>query len=187
MKKVLLLASVMALSASLAFAQAGAPNIFMDPMGSSCDLVQPPPGLWPVYVVHVLTPGATAIQFSAPLPQCALPGLLWLSDTAQYPVTIGDSQGGVAIGYGACIASPNLVLIINLFSQIPGPPCCLWPVLPDPAVPSGMIEVVDCNANLLLVGSEPSAVINSDGTCFCVEPLAAQESTWGNIKALYSE
>jgi hypothetical protein len=50
-----------------------------------------------------------------------------------------------------------------------------------------MIEVVDCNANLLLVGSEPSAVINSDGTCFCVEPLAAQESTWGNIKALYSE
>jgi hypothetical protein len=172
--------------ASLAFAQAGAINLYADQLGTSCDLVQPPPGLWAVYAVHVLSPGAIACQFSAPVPACAAAGALWLSDTAIYPVTVGGSQTGVAIGYGVCVGSPNHVLTINLFSQIPIPPCCLWPVLPDPNVPSGFVEVVDCANNLWTVGSQPSAVINSDPTCDCFEPLATEESTWGKVKSLYS-
>jgi hypothetical protein len=188
MKKALLLAAVMVLSANLAFAQAGAPNIFADPLGTSCDLFEVPPGLWTLYVVHMLTPGATAIQFSAPVPACAIPNLLWLSDTAVYPVTIGNSQAGVAIGYGGCIASPNVVLFINVFMQIPGiQPCCLWPVLPDPAAPSGTIEVVDCLNNLHFVGSQPSGVINPDPSCSCFLPIAVEETTWGSIKSIYSE
>ena len=80
---------------------------------------------------------------------------LYLSDTAVFPVTIGSSQTGVAIGYGACLAAPIHILSINVFCQGLTPPCCYYSVLPDPQTLSGQIEVVDC-ANNLLVGFLPA-------------------------------
>ena len=185
MKKVLFLAFVIVFSANMAFAQAGAINIFADPLGMSCDHFPLIGTLYFAYAVHVLTPGATASQWSAPLPPCALPGMLWLSDGAIFPVTIGNSQTGVAIGYGGCFASPVHVLTLQIFVQIPTPPCCVWPVLPDPAVPSGQIEVVDCAGVVISSPSQPSSVINPDPTCTCNPPIAVEESTWGGIKSLY--
>lgn len=187
MKRTAFFSLILVFCASFAFAQAGGINLFQDPGGASCDLVPTGVGtLWSVYAVHVLSPGATACQFSAPVPACAAGGAMWLSDTGVYGVTIGDSQNGVAIGYGVCVASPNHVLTINLFVQGVIPNCCLWPVLPDPNVPSGMVEVVDCANNLLTVSSQASAVINSDASCDCFEPLPTETSTWGKVKALYS-
>ncbi|UCH83642.1 MAG: hypothetical protein JSW50_14500 [Candidatus Latescibacterota bacterium] len=187
MRRTAFLSLILVFCASFAFAQAGAVNLFADPGGSTCDLVPVVGGLWSVYAVHVLSPGATASQWSAPVPACALPGGLWLSDTAVYPVTVGNSQTGVAIGYGVCVPSPNHILTINLFVQAPIAPCCVWPILPDPNVPSGKVEVVDCANNLLQVDSQASAVINSDPSCDCFEPLPTETSTWGKVKALYSQ
>lgn len=180
MKRSLLLTLAMLCIAGMAFAQAGSLTIAADPGGTNCNLADTTPGLCTYYVVHVNTPGATASQFYAPQPACML--AVYLSDGAVYPVTIGSSQTGVAIGYGACLPGPNNVLMINYFCQGLTPPCCYYPILPDPALPSGNIEVVDCQ-NQLLFATGGEGIVNSNQTCNCSVPV--EETTWGGIKSLY--
>jgi hypothetical protein len=177
----------MMMCASMAFAQMGGEvGIYADAGGTNCFLPDNVPGLCTYYVVHVWSPGATAVQYSAPQPACLL--AVYLSDTAQFPVTIGNSQSGVAIGYGACLASPITTLFINYFCQALTPPCCEYPVLPDPAVPSGTIEAVDCANNLVTGLPGLSGQINGDNTnCPCDPTIATEESTWGKVKSLYVE
>jgi hypothetical protein len=103
---------------------------------------------------------------------------------AIYPVTIGNSQSGVAIGYGACVPSPNHILTIQYFGSGLTGPCCLYKVYPDPFIPSAQIEVVDC-ANNILFATGGAALINPDATCTCY--VAAEETTWGKMKAIFAE
>ncbi len=122
-------------------------GIFADPQGTDCNLQDVVPGLCSYHVVvDAGATGMTAVEFSAPQPPCML--AVFLSDTAVYPVTIGTSQSGVAIGFGACLTGKIHVLTINYFCQALTSPCCEYPVLPDPNVPSGTIEFVDCSNNL---------------------------------------
>ncbi len=183
MKKTLLITLVLMLSASMAFAQGGSIGIFSDVAGSSCNLTDAAPGLLSLYVVHVLTPGATASQFAAPAPACML-GATYLSDSSPFSVVIGSSQTGVAIGYGACIAAPIHVLTIQFFASGLSTPCCYYPVVPDPNVPSGSIEVVDCTETLL-TATGGLGIINPDGTCQCDVPV--QDTTWGKVKSIFAE
>jgi hypothetical protein len=178
----------MLMSVSLASAQmAGEVGLYADPLGGSCFITDAAPGLLPIYAVHVWSPGASAIQFSAVMPACMV-GASFLSDTSVYPVTIGNSQNGVAIGYGACIASPNNVLIINYFVSGLTTACCELPVGPDPNVPSGSIEVVDCDSQLITGVEGLSGMVNGNPTdCECDPAVGTEESTWGKVKALYSE
>ena len=120
----------------------------------------PPPG------------GATVVSFSAPVPPCA-PLLIWLFDTSPLPVVIGNSQTGVAIGFGACLEAPIHVLTINYFCQGLTPPCCEYPVLFDPNSVTGEIEWVDCDFNLL-TGTSSTNVINGDSSCPCGPPPAPE-------------
>jgi hypothetical protein len=182
MKTFLVVLLILALGAGAALAQAGGIGLYSDPQGIDCDLFDTVPGLCTYYVFHQMTPGAIASQFSAPLPGCML--ATYLSDTAVFPVTIGSSQTGVAIGYGACIAAPIHILSINVFCQGLTSACCYYPVLPDPQTLSGQIEVVDC-ANNLLIGWGGQAVVNPDHSC-CCNCTPVEESTWGKVKSLYS-
>ena len=152
-----------------------------DPNGAEC-AIPDEPGLKPIYVVHTNTPGATASQFSAPAPACLQ--MVYLSDTPTFGVTIGNSQTGVSVGYGACLGSPIQVLTINYFAQGLTPDCCLYPVLPDPNVPSGRIEVVDCSSALVLANGG-DATVNENPGCPC-GALKTEQATWGQIKALYA-
>ena len=185
MKKVLLTTVILMFSASLVFAQAGRIGIFGDATGAvtSCAVVDDAPKLLPLYVVHVDAPSVTASQFMAPQPAC-MDGT-WLSDTAVFGVTLGNSQTGVAIAYGACLASPVHILTINIFASGTTAPCCVYPVTGDVNLPSGLIEIVDCADNLYY-GDGQSGVINPDATCACVDIVATQESSWGKIKSLYN-
>ena len=180
MKKALLLTLVLMLSASMAFAQAGSVGLFADMGGTDCNLPDVAPGLTPYYAVHVYHAGATACQFAAPMPACMT--ATYLSDTAVFGVTIGNSQTGVAIGYGTCQGAPTYVLAINYFTSGTTPPCCLYPVVPDPNVASGKVEVVDCT-NALLFGTGGAGIVNSTPNCDCNVPV--EDSTWGQVKALY--
>ena len=181
MKKVVFLTVALVFASSMAFAQAGSIGIFGDAAGTDCNLADVVPGLTPYYIVHV-NAVATASQFSAPTPACYLG--TYLSDGAVFPVTIGNSQTGVAIGYGLCQAGNVHVLTINFFTNGLTGPCCYYPILPDPVVTSGKIEVVDCNNNLLFA-SGGEGIVNADGSCQCDVPV--EDSTWGQVKALYSE
>lgn len=187
MKKALLLSLMIVCTASLAFGQAGQVGVFSDATGTDCNL--PAPGgnaLVFLAVVHINHGGATAVQFSAPLPACSAGFLVYLADQALFPVTVGNSQTGVAIGYGACLAAPVNVMNIQVLSTIAGgsaTPCCLYPTLPDPNLPSGEVEVVDCQNNLIF-GKGYIGVLNGNSTCTCAQ-VPTSENTWGGVKALY--
>ncbi|UCH82913.1 MAG: hypothetical protein JSW50_10600 [Candidatus Latescibacterota bacterium] len=188
MRRMVFLALVIVACASLAFAQAGGGIIISsDTQGIDCNLWDVVAGLANYYIVHIQIPGsisqATASQFSAPQPACLL--ATWLSDTTIWPVTIGNSQIGVAIGYGQCQPLPVHVLTMNYFTSGITGACCLYRPQPDPAVPSGQIEAVDCNNNLL-TGLGICAIVNPDASCPCWA-TPTEESTWGKVKSLYAE
>ena len=159
-------------------------GVYADNSGTECNITDNTQTLLSIYVVHKSPQGAWAAQFSAPMPVC-MTGATWLSDSAAYEV-IGSSQTGVAIGYGICATGPIHFLTINYFAQGTSDPCCLYAVLPDPDVPSGQIEVVDCNGQLLYAQGEVSTV-NGDASCPCGYPVAVEETTWGKVKSLYVE
>ena len=184
MKRALFLAAVIVATASFVWAQAGCIGLFRDTGGMDCNLLDMP-GVTLYHLVHVSITmgGATGCQFSAPQPACCL--ALYLSDQQIFPITLGNSQTGVAIAYGACMLSPIHVLSMQYFTQGTTPPCCAYPVLPDPNLPSGQIEIVDCEFNVVY-GVGGTGMINADASCPCLA-TPAEETTWGQLKSLYSE
>ena len=136
----------------------GIVGVYANTDGSDCNIRDLAPGLLEVYVVHNNIPGATACQFSAPIPAC-MAGVAWLSDTPEFPVVIGNSQTGVSIGYGECLTSPIHVMTITYFGSGLTQACCYYEVLPDPSAASGRIEVVDCNSLLLYADGMTSIVM----------------------------
>lgn len=179
MKKALLLTVALMLCAGAAFAQYGTIGLYGDMGGTSCWLNDKVAGLTPYYVVHMNTVSAAAAEFAAPKPACLL--ATWLSDTNAFPVTIGNSQTGVSIGYGSCRAAPVLILTLNYFTAGTTPACCLYPVLPHPI--NGGPWMVDCTQTQYPVGTN-IAVVNGNETCTC-ESVPTEDTTWGGVKALY--
>jgi hypothetical protein len=184
MKRLLLLTFVMMLGATLAFAQPGRVALYGDAGAVSCGIPSGT-GLIPVYVFHIGTSAATGCQYSAPKPVC-MTGGSWLADTNPFPVTIGSSQTGVSIGYGTCRAEPILVQTIQYFVAAATPPCCIYEVLPDPTADPPGLYMVDCSENLFSPVGQ-SGVINEQAACLCADIIPVQESSWGQIKALYTE
>jgi hypothetical protein len=127
--------------------------------------------------------GLTACQFAAPVSQCF--NGVWLSDSQVFPVTLGDSQTGVAIGFGQCLQAPVHVLTINLFCQGPGTECCFVWAVPHPSASSGEIELVDCTETLYF-GTGGAAIIQPDANQ-CMQYVPVQETTWGKMKSLYAK
>ncbi len=134
------------------------------------------------HVVHRTDFGMTACAYWAPKPSCFTAS--YLSDTNIFPVTIGNSQAGVSIGYGSCRPGPIHVQSIVYFTQGTTPQCCLYPVLGIPT--SGHVEAVDC-ANHLTHGIRRDERHQSEpASCTCGS-VKVEESTWGRVKSLYAE
>lgn len=181
--RLLTLALVVMLAAvGSAHGQAGAIILSSNDSGTECNLQDKSAGMCSYFVVHVSTIGALASSFSAPAPPCF--SGTWLSDTAMFGVTLGDSQNGVSVGYGSCLSSPIHVLTVNFVCQGLTENCCSYKVHPHPDVISGEIEVVDCSMNTLFaIGGR--AVVNPTTGCECGPPT--QDSTWGKVKTLYGQ
>jgi hypothetical protein len=94
----------------------------------------------------------------------------------------------VSIGYGSCRVGSIHVQTMNFFAMGNTPPCCHYWVRPDPAAPSNQVEVVDCN-NSLLYATGGLGFINPGPGCTCGYPcpVPVEETTWGRVKAVYSE
>ncbi|NIM22507.1 MAG: hypothetical protein GTO51_02380 [Candidatus Latescibacteria bacterium] len=136
-----------------------------------------------IFVVHVYTQGAMASQFMV---DCTSWGanLVYLGETSPFVVRIGDAQTGVAIGYGACIPSPNLLLTIKYLGTGTSRPCSYCQVVPHPAAIPAEVLVVDCaDPPNLLAATGGDVVVNPDPTCYCDIPV--EETNWGCVKALY--
>jgi hypothetical protein len=75
-------------------------------------------------------------------------------------------------------------MTIEYFIQGLTGPCCRYPVLPDPRLPSGKIEARDCVQNVMYP-TGGRGIINPNATCQCTFPVPVEETTWGQIKSLY--
>jgi hypothetical protein len=183
MKTALLLTLVLALGATVAFAQwweNGDIGIFADAAGMDCNLSDAP-GLLNVYFLHVNATGAVHSQWAAPHPACL--SAEHMSDVSAFPVHIGDTETGIIVGYDTCkIGTFLMTATYNVLA--PASECCRWLVVPDPSVPSGKIEIGDCS----FWWEYPpggQAIINSTPDCTCSVPT--EDTTWGQVKALYAE
>ncbi|UCH82575.1 MAG: hypothetical protein JSW50_08795 [Candidatus Latescibacterota bacterium] len=205
MRNLLISIVLLTVAAVPALGQSSWISMFSDIGGTDCNLPDVTPQLTPYYVVHYMyTPeGSTASQFWAPQPWCL--GAIYLSDTAVFPVTIGNSQEGVSIGYGSCHTNRVHVLTLNFFTQGTSPSCCCYFVYPHPASTTGEVEVVDCNNNLV-TATGGWGYVNADwvncgcwvgnqsggsgpaGPYGCInDPIAVEQATWGKVKSLYSD
>ena len=159
----------------------GSIGIYADTQGTDCNLSDAVVGMTTYHVVHLADFGMTACAYWAPKPSCFT--ATYLSDSNVFPVTIGNSQDGVSIGYGSCRPGPIHVQSIVYFTQATTPQCCLYPILGIPS--SGNVEAVDC-ANHLITAYGVTSVINPSSSCTCGS-VKVEESTWGRVKSLYAD
>jgi hypothetical protein len=164
----------------IAITPGGAIDLYGNNSGTAELVYDSTPGLVVIYVVHTFEPlgGAAACQFSAPKPACFAG--TYLSDTSVFPVTIGNSQSGVSVGYGSCRQYPIHVLTIAFFG-LGTTSCCYYPVLPDPNEPSGQVVAVDCGQQLVPV-TAGATVVNFVYGCYSIP---VEETSWGKVKSLY--
>lgn len=185
MKRLLLVALFLAIVAGTAFAQPrpGMIGISADPDGTSCNIYDAVPGLVSMYVVHLYGEEVTSSTWVARTPLCN--AMTYLQDTAVFPGTSGNSQTGVTIQYGACWSSPIHILTVNWIGQGTTPDCCPFVIVPHPLAASGQIETDDCDSNLMYATGF-GAHVNPSGNCInCWTPFPVEETTWGQVKALY--
>lgn len=169
-------------------AQSDVVAIFGDSLGSDCNVPNPPEvGTVLFYVFHYSATGAKGVRFMAPYQACLVETEFFL-DLYEFPATVGGSQSGLSVDYGECLTGWIHVLTIVYADYIGfgSPPCCLYPVLPDPSAPSGKIEVTDCHEKVVF-GVGVHGIVNSNESCPCGTPtgIIDRASTWGGIKALF--
>jgi hypothetical protein len=185
MKRALLIVFCLSFLAGAVNAQVpGSIGLFADPAASYCDVYDYAPGIVIVYVVHVMTTGATASQFRVDSNSWGA-NMLYLSEVVTPPYyAIGNSQTGVSIAYTYCVPSPNMIMYIQYFAQGLSATCSKIKVVDHPTATPPGIYVVDCSdPPNLLTATGGSVVINPDATCMCDIPV--EETTWGKIKSLY--
>jgi len=180
MKQLLLSAVVLLFGASLAFAQApgGIIGVYSDQGAGSCELEDFAGfGVTDYYVVHTHV-RCTGSQFMVTSGHLGTP----LPDKPVFPVTVGTSATGVSIGYGACYGVPRHILTISFFCEGLTPYGTTMQVVGHPtATPPGLLAT-DCAGNLV-EATGLTSYINRP----CNSPVAVEESTWGKVKALFSE
>lgn len=166
MKKVLLLMVAVLMISSVAMADHF--GVYSDATGSSCALGAA--GFNPnANVIHKFTLGATGSRFKVTLPL----GTLFFGFNTPY-VPIGVLTSDLSLGYGLCLnGSIPLGTITAQYTA------GVISVLPADAFAS--IIYTDCS-----FGEYPAtggnAYVGTEGPC---NEVATEQSTWGNVKALY--
>lgn len=178
----------------------GTLGAYADTGGMNCNAVDTAPGLLSIYIVHTGTDGATAIEFSAPVPACGAGTASYLSWGTPHgsavgnpvigdPTAIPPKAPGASIAYGACrntTLTNILVGTVSLFGSGLTPTCCYYEIGAHQI--SGFLRMTDCGTPFPALHDVTTVrnTINGNLTCPCgVTPT--ESSTWGGIKALYGE
>lgn len=182
MKKVLILALAVVLSASAAFAAPGGRiGLYSDLGYSDCNLVQALYVTQNVYIVHTLAASGNSAQFK--LVHNYTTGVIAGAIDFHGNLTLGSLATGIAITYGGCKALPYKLCTMP-FTPIAIGGACLatFEIVPDPAVVAGVVQVVDCSA-VKQVADGGKLTVNGNQTCPCI--IATEPTSWSRIKSLY--
>ena len=159
--------------------------ILTEDLYASDIVIDNPQGTVRVYVF--LSPyfhgNAVGCSFAAPKPACF--NAVYVGESQQFTMTLGDSQTGLQISFGACISSPRYLVRITYSVLGPTPECCIYWVRPHPEAASGHVEIWDCNEQVVY-GDGGYLIFNIDAS-WCQSAVPAESSTWGKVKALYAQ
>jgi hypothetical protein len=142
-----------------------------------CDVT---PGPLYIYLICAWPTGSTAVEFSAPKPSCFTG--VYLGDTPVFPVTIGNSQYGVSVGFGACRTPPVHVLTMMYYGYGTTPADCVYETIEHPVV--GWVSIVDCNFNQFQASRGGNFVNPPEAGC---GTIPVETMTWGQVKSLFTE
>lgn len=194
MKRMLLLSVLLIVTTSEPMAQSGSIELSSSYYRHwCCYLNDNVPGIVKVYAHHAWSPGASGAKFRIYL----YPGvnLTYLGEASPFTIVDGNPiYGGITIDYGACLATPVMILEIQFFASGLSVPCGLIQVGPSQDAASGEIEVLDCSEPPnVLYAPGGDMLVNPIGDCYCCgcecdqDPIPAEQSNWGRIKALYRD
>ena len=98
-----------------------------DLTGGTCELPNGSGGVVQVAIIHRGHDGTLAVGYVAPAPPCS--GWLHLGDANNFDVAFGNSQDGIAVGYGTCVP-PGEVIHVQTITYFGSPAtCCDYPIL----------------------------------------------------------
>ena len=137
-------------------AQAQILKLSADAAGTSCEIADPGPhGAVAVHVLLDFHSGASAVSFSAPVPEFS--GLTFLYDDSPHAV-VGTSQSEVSVAFGLCQPGKIVALTMYFARTSTGETCLLYPIQ------SGA-TYLDCAFNELPLPYTDGVALNSNGQC----------------------
>ena len=176
----LLLCILTALFARQARGQTSKIELYADATMSSCELVDQGTALRSIHMFQTGPMKSSGARFKAPKPACWV-GATWVGDITAFVAT-GSSQVDWSVGYGVCLQLPVHIGQINFFATGGALPCCEIVAMQPAPFP---FVYTDCEFNELPLAAGQKVVINPNESCRCQNPLAAEATTWGRVKALY--
>lgn len=152
------------------------------------------PGLRSVYVIHAFNAGAFASRFRVSLGSGAT--MSYVSETHAFATTLGDTQSGMTVCYGACVEN-TLVATMTYMSYASDDNCSKVLVLPHPSAET--VEIIDCYGVPRVATVRDLNILAPGGICGCPTahgfpgtaqyfdcvPLPVENKTWGAVKALF--
>ncbi len=159
-------------------------TLYADRDMASCALFDAA-GVRSIHIFHTGSPSATGSQFAAPLPAC-WSGATWVGDHIEPPfLSLGNSQTDLSIAYAGCVEPPLYLGRIYYLSSGTSKACCEH--LPRAVAGEPGVWIADCDYETHALPAGAGVMINPIGDCPCGEtPVSVQETTWGRIKAMYS-
>ena len=154
------------------------------------------PGMKTIYVQHYAVGGFTGCRFRI---QPDLGNTMtYISEVVHVPGVVGDTQNGITFCYSTCSIGPRILLTSITYMQYgTSENCSRLLVIPHPAAET--VEEMNCNFRPEAAYVQDFTLVAAGSACGCSDPhafpgvpeafgcapLAAEQSTWGRIKALY--
>ena len=181
MKRLLIvLAAILVLLAGTAFAyRPGIIAIYSDEGATNCNFVDDG-GLVQVFIFHLFHDGATLSEFMLDV---SLTEWTYLGESHALPLVIGTFVTGISISYQTCLLPPTYLGFASFFGSTI-PTCTSIGIVPDPTGIVDEIVVVDCQKGGYYATGR-GGVVNPDPSCMCSPPVPVEQTSWGQIKALY--
>ena len=187
MKKFVLTVIALTFAASPALAQYGDISGYADQAGTSCNIADVGAGIRDIFVVIKHNTGGVKVAKFAVTQTSTM---AYISETAAPgTLVIGTSAAGVEVAFIECQPFDAFVMKLTYFGSGSSAPCSYFNVVPHAGsqVPGETI-IVDCALPFGEIHAIPrgQAIINPGpppAQCDC--NVAAPETTWGSIKALY--
>ncbi len=153
-------------------------------------------GMRTVHVIHLPNPGTVASRFKL----VSDPGvtLTYVSETNHVGVTLGNTQDGITVCYGSCLAGADLLVSVSYMAFGTSENCSQIRIVPHPSAET--VDAIRCDntpigsyiSDLYVTavfgdcGCPPIHSFPGSPESFSCESTPARSTTWGAIKALYA-